>query len=702
MSNPNRPQANNQHLNWGAQPVVANIHGQNIMFVGDNGTQMTQATHGRGGITSSQLTSALQFVNNRGGGVMSETMSNMARSYDPLGGPADMAALQHSVSNDINLEQMVDVEEDELPAANYLGGNVVAVARDVHARHVPTTQTAPVNQFNNSTNPQKSINVTIVAGMDMMNSLMVKIEASHRFATSINKSSQTLGDLFHFYANEMMLPVERLEFSHVDTFDDWQHFPDQCRLMSNDEIIVRLKNESKSGVDKKEKDEEMHAIELNYFRELHALEGSDGADIIFDCMDTIDGQKLLSTSVRGHSAVLSKRCEFVAEKIRSARQLFSPPTTIPTNDAAQPNTPTTPGVNVIADGSGSDESGDDEIDTNNGERNASTPMNNIIDNEKPLLRISLSNHHPKAVKLLLEYCYTNRCLGLGTVAFTHVVDLKREERLKKEALEKEMGVGNISNNENKSDNKTYQLPSVEVLNQELRDGTHRDEDNNNEDEVLEVKHNKQIVKSEVYASEMPELPTVSFSVAISALELGLEAKMASFSLMCELAAAALIDSQNVARALAQCSLSLTTYGNGLPHLKQAALEYLKSPTNVVAVSTDKVFLSTLTKQGEYIVDDLLKGTAMAMPHKLAKKRKRVVDVVVVGGRMRRGGEERSYSQDAGAEQLFKKEYVTRKRVAMSEVEEEENFYATVDLLDKKLREEERSRWKQPKQLPQHP
>ena len=108
---------------------------------------------------------------------------------------------------------------------------------------------------------------------------------------------------------------------------------------------------------------------MNYFKDLHSLvpETSEtNADVIFDCKDTLDGQKLLSTAVKGHSVILSKRCPWLAEKIRASREHHLPPTTIPfdanvnTIAVASPmHVSDSSAVNIIG-ADGSDESDDND------------------------------------------------------------------------------------------------------------------------------------------------------------------------------------------------------------------------------------------------------------------------------------------------------------------------------------------------------
>ena len=153
--------------------------------------------------------------------------------------------------------------------------------------------------------------------------------------------------------------------------------------------------------------------------------------------------------------------------------------------------------------------------------------------------------------------------------------------------------------------------------------------------------------------------------------------------------------------------------NELPHLKDAALQFLRDPTNVEEVSKDKEFLSTLTKQGVHIVPAVLKGTAEVVPHPLIRKRKRPVECVVIGSNRSRfgfgdndnifefgmeGGHRRrtqSYSGDLeGVTQLYKTEgVITRKTVALTEQEELHQRYRTLDQNDRLIRETERLKWK---------
>jgi len=160
------------------------------------------------------------------------------------------------------------------------------------------------------------------------------------------------------------------------------------------------------------------------------------------------------------------------------------------------------------------------------------------------------DHPPEAVKLLLEYCYTNRVVPLGRESF---------ERSCK-----------------KSDPATTHLPSGPVLPCFPNNGT----------------------------------PSVSFPVALAGVVLAEEACLPRFSLMCEVAASQLVSSKAVVEALALCSSQQQRTGNKLPILRKAAmLEHVlgKGPRGVADLYSMPSFARGLDERRDLVVPSLLAG-----------------------------------------------------------------------------------------------
>jgi len=161
--------------------------------------------------------------------------------------------------------------------------------------------------------------------------------------------------------------------------------------------------------------------------------------------------------------------------------------------------------------------------------------------QKEVTWVTLNQYHPQAVKLLLEYCYTNRCLPLGKEAFHKA------------------NVGRV----------------IEPYEHWPNSGR----------------------------------PTISMSVALSAIELAEEANMPRFSLMCEISACQLLTSRNLLEALSLCTQQQQRTGNPLKFLRNSATEdVLRRPDFLCT----KDFQATLLKKRELVVPSILKGTQEVM------------------------------------------------------------------------------------------
>ena len=403
-----------------------------------------------------------------------------------------------------------------------------------------------------------------------------------------------------------------------------------------------------------------------------------------------------------------------------------PPSLIPLDNSNSNSTQSPPDnfVNIIGNYS-SDNDNANENDTSsssidmNMNMNISTSSTNPNPNNKFLLRIPMHQHSPDAVKLLLEYCYTNRCLSLGTPGFTHHVDLKKPIFPHQQ--------NSLSRNKAKSPSpktSTNTLDYIRTLHQQqvLNSNNPPATDQNLNGGFYDpVFHNKKFVPSTTFNKlDLPEFPTTTFQIAIEALQLAEEAKLPKFSLMCELSACALLNSSNVAHGLVQCSYQMMTSGNPLNHLKPACLEFLQDVDNVNAAAKDSKFLKCLSEQGIYILPAVLKGITEALPHPLARKRKRseygsggsrqptLVDsgsgsgsgggaVIGIGA----GGSNSRTGAGAGGSSGKNKRKTQTQCVQNSSDEmdheqmermEEIEYFKICDAMDRRAREEERRHW----------
>jgi hypothetical protein len=185
-----------------------------------------------------------------------------------------------------------------------------------------------------------------------------------------------------------------------------------------------------------------------------------------------------------------------------------------------------------------------------------------------LLWVTIPNHPPDAVRLLLEYCYTNRVVPLGQKAFQKACRTTGE-RDRRNPLRPFSGpVAPFHNHSSK----TRGWPN---------DG----------------------------------LPTISFSVALAGIALAEEAKMDRLSLMCQVAASELIKPSNVVEALGRCTAQEKLTGNPLPLLRSAAMSVFFDfgERGVIDLCRTQTFKRALEEKSDAsILKSLLIGTTEAI------------------------------------------------------------------------------------------
>mmetsp|Transcript_3354 Transcript_3354/g.4841 ORF Transcript_3354/g.4841 Transcript_3354/m.4841 type:complete len:554 (-) Transcript_3354:196-1857(-) len=189
-----------------------------------------------------------------------------------------------------------------------------------------------------------------------------------------------------------------------------------------------------------------------------------------------------------------------------------------------------------------------------------------------LLWVTLPNHPPEAVKLLLEYCCTNRVIPLGRDAFIESCRTKPEASHNKHHHQQHTGNPNHSG------------------------------------PVSPFHHGHHSQTSKRWPNSGS--PTVSFSVALSGISLAEEASMSRFSLMCEIAAAQLVTHSNFVEALSACSVQQSRTGNSLPRLRQAAMDILlrSGKRGVDTLCSRPTFQRALEERSFAVVPSLLNGT----------------------------------------------------------------------------------------------
>merc|ERR1711971_491083 len=176
--------------------------------------------------------------------------------------------------------------------------------------------------------------------------------------------------------------------------------------------------------------------------------------------------------------------------------------------------------------------------------------------------ICLPKHSPEAVKILLEYCYTNRVVSLGHDAFVQACRTRT----------------------NKHQGPVPPYPTTHSSN----------------------------------AKRWPNngIPMVPFSVALAAISLAEEAGMHRLSLMCEISASQLVSSINVVEALTVSTRQKTISGNDLPRLRKASMDVIlrRGRRGVTEIGRSAFFKKALQDERSMIVPTLFQGTMEAVSH----------------------------------------------------------------------------------------
>lgn len=337
-----------------------------------------------------------------------------------------------------------------------------------------------------------------------------------------------------------------LEFVHSQVLLE-HDTAETSALMKNDQITVRLNRADERRQEAKGRSLQRE-IDRNFFQQLQGMIPPSGNafapyyDTIIDCQGAVldeagRAQRVLSTVVRCHSVIVKKRCRWLGRLIDAARVEQSRRgrvVNIVEVDSRQQNTFT---ESVSKDCDEEDdirvlnlderepqrtsaaqiENDDDEQLVSDAERHGMTTLPESDDVSLPydecnLLRVTLPNHSPDAVRVLLEYCYTNRVVDLGLEAFV---------RACKTSPTKDSG------------------PSLPYPMRRWPN------------------HGR---------------PMISFRTALSALALAEEASMPRLSLMCEVAASQLVEISTVVDALSICETQRQATGNALVALRKAAID----------------------------------------------------------------------------------------------------------------------------------
>lgn len=416
------------------------------------------------------------------------------------------------------------------------------------------------------------------------------------------------------------ISVDDLEFVHCQLLKG-HDTTEAAALMKNDHITVRKEQSSDRDLDQEHQRMQREA-DREYFYQLRQLVPggtlpSKLCNVVLDCRGSLADntgriQQVLSTTVRCHSAVVRKRCPWLGRMIDAAsrEQARRSIVSLPDADIAPALAaaaleqdqhqllPAMPDRHVpVAE---SKDSEDDDIEVLNynvliGNRETrsktgAAKIENDDDEPKPnvvgaavadltgvddtvfpivqpdTLWVTLSNHAPDAVKLMLEFVYTNRVVSLGCIAFLQSCKSKPDR--------KHQGP----------------VPPFSIGNSASRPWPNRGE------------------------------PTVSFPVVIACLALAEEASLPRLSLMCEIAAAQLVSATNVVEALATCQTQKELTGNSLSRLRKAAMDIVlrSGPRGVFVLPT---FRRALEERGKALIPTLLAGTMEAVDSAEAKTKK---------------------------------------------------------------------------------
>lgn len=201
---------------------------------------------------------------------------------------------------------------------------------------------------------------------------------------------------------------------------------------------------------------------------------------------------------------------------------------------------------------------DDEDDSNHVVSSASHQIHSSTDTD--VLTVVISDHSPEAVKILLEYCYTNRVVSLGHNAFVQACKTRPNKH-----------IGPVP---------PYPTTHSSIAKRWPSNGS----------------------------------PTIPFSVALAAIKLAEEAGLYRLAFMCEISAAQLVTKDNIVEALTMSSRQKKISGNDLPRLRKAAMEVLlrRGRKGVTDIGRTSCFKKALDEDRSIIVPSLLQGTLEAV------------------------------------------------------------------------------------------
>eukprot|EP00548_Thalassiothrix_antarctica_P005038 CAMPEP_0194132802 /NCGR_PEP_ID=MMETSP0152-20130528/3185_1 /TAXON_ID=1049557 /ORGANISM="Thalassiothrix antarctica, Strain L6-D1" /LENGTH=578 /DNA_ID=CAMNT_0038827973 /DNA_START=178 /DNA_END=1911 /DNA_ORIENTATION=- len=419
--------------------------------------------------------------------------------------------------------------------------------------------------------PVLTLGVTVCIGMDKSTKLGAVFQ---RFVDFVNEYSSSPLRLDHF------------EFIHCTVLKN-KDTAEAAALMKNDRIKVQRirKDERELKKHAKQIQREADRNYFEHFRNLLSLDSSlSPCDVILDCrgkLVDVDGlnQEVLRTTLRGHSAILCKRSKWLQNLIQEARDALDRKSVVvpdilnnyddnSKNKSMSNNSDDgddgivkallyparhAPGFEGVVQIEDDDDENADNLPSVAESRAGSPVLSSPSSNT--MLWVTIPNHPPQAVKLLLEYCLTNSVLSLGLEAF--------------------------------------------------QTSWKSGEDDNNDENTTPS-----------YSRRWPEgrkLPFASFAAALAGISLAEEAGIPRLSLMCEVAASRLVECSNVVEALSICTKQEQLSGNPLKRLRTAAMKYVLKRKGIDTLLRTQSFSRALKEplRSAVLVPSLFQGLGEA-------------------------------------------------------------------------------------------
>ncbi|KAL3775608.1 hypothetical protein ACHAWO_006816 [Cyclotella atomus] len=412
---------------------------------------------------------------------------------------------------------------------------------------------------------------TVYTGLDKT----TKLEAVfQQFCTFVNKEAKS----------QDHVKLTDFEFVHC-TLLDKNHTVEASAMMKNDRIKVR-RDGSKERAQKAEVARLQRESDRKYFADLRQLlqnsqDVTRGCDLILDCKGKVVdergySQNVLITTVKANSAMLSKRCKWLADKIEDAKDEMRRREEMTVPEEGKEEGKDDEGKDDSFEGKSDDE--DDivpsfpdrenaavgganhsiKVEDDDDEEDLPPPKKDKATKGSPNSVVVTLDHSPEAVKLLLEYCYTNRVISLGFFAFS-----KSSKHV----------------------------------------GPHG------------VKEPGPVAPFRKHDWPLNGKPQVSLHLALAGVALAEEAQLPRLSLMCELAASQLLNENNILDVLSACHSQLLKTGNRLPILRKAAMSefYATGGTGISRFLDKAPFKAVFQEKSALLVPSLLDGTVELLP-----------------------------------------------------------------------------------------